>query len=94
MPNFDPASKADHEPISELGEQGEKLIERMHETGRPVILTHKGRDSFVLLHIADYERLLDELDALRDVHQAQKDIDAGRVTPHDDVKARLLARYS
>jgi prevent-host-death family protein len=93
MPDLDPCSQTDHEPASELGEQGEKFITRMRATGRPVIFTQEGRDSAVLIDIALYERLLDELEVLRDVHQAQRDIDAGRVTAHGDAKARLLKRY-
>jgi antitoxin YefM len=94
MPDLDIASQADHEPASELGEQGEKLITRTRTTGRPVILTQEGRDSAVLIDISLYESLLDELALLRDVHQAQGDIDAGRVTAHEDARTSLLARYS
>jgi prevent-host-death family protein len=97
MPDLDLTSQltsqADHEPAAELGEQGEKLIKRMRATGRPVILTHEGRDSAVLIDIALYERLLDEIEVLRDVHRAQRDVDAGRVTAHEDARSRLLGRY-
>jgi predicted transcriptional regulator len=40
-----------------------------------------------------YRALLDELATLRDIRQGLEDIAGGRLTPHDEVKERLLARY-
>jgi predicted transcriptional regulator len=37
--------------------------------------------------------MLEELDLLRDVHRGLADVEAGRVVPHDEARARLLARY-
>ena len=39
------------------------------------------------------QSLLDELDLLRDVYRGLADVKAGRVVPHDEARARLLARY-
>jgi len=36
---------------------------------------------------------LEDLDLLRDVRRGLADIEAGRVVPHDEARARLLARY-
>ncbi len=35
----------------------------------------------------------EEVDLLRDVHRGLADVEAGRVVPHDEAKARFLARY-
>jgi len=34
-----------------------------------------------------------EIDLLRDVHLGLTDVEAGRVVPHKEARARLLARY-
>ena len=37
---------------------------------------------------------IETLELLRDVHRGLADADAGRVTIHEEARARLMARYS
>lgn len=41
----------------------------------------------------DLQSLVDELELLRDIRRGLADVEAGRVVPHDEAHARLLARY-
>jgi predicted transcriptional regulator len=43
---------------------------------------------------ADLGCQLEELELLRDIHRGLADVDAGRVIPHEEARARLMARYS
>jgi hypothetical protein len=40
----------------------------------------------------NYRSLLEEIDLLRDVHRGLADVRAGRVVPHEEARARLMAR--
>ena len=62
------------------------------ETGEPVILTQHGRSAAVLLDVASYESMMDELALLRDVRQAEDQIAAGQGLSHAAVAKHLRAR--
>ena len=83
----------DIQPAADLQTEAEGLLRKVHDTRRPVVLTQEGRGTAVLVDIRTYQSLLEELDILRDVHRGLADVEAGRVVPHDEARARLLARY-
>lgn len=83
----------DIQPATDLQSRAESLLRQVRDTRRPVVLTEEGRGAAVLVDIASYQSLLEELDLLRDVHRGLADVEAGRVVPHDEALARLLARY-
>jgi antitoxin YefM len=84
----------DVHPAADLQSQAEGLLKRVQDTRRPVVLTEQGRGAAVLVDIESYRSLLDEVELLRDVHRGLEDVRAGRVVPHDEARARLLARYA
>ncbi len=81
-------------PASDLEERAADLLRQVRETRRPVVFTEIGRSSTALVDLEAYQGLLDEIDLLRDVHRGLADAEAGRVTPHEEAMASLLARYS
>lgn len=83
----------DIQPAADLRTQAEGLLKKVRDTHRPVVLTQEGRETAVLVDIHTYQSLLEELDLLRDVHRGLADVEASRVVPHDEARARLLARY-
>jgi antitoxin YefM len=83
----------DIQPAADLQSKAEGLLRKVQETRRPVVLTEEGRGTAVLVDIDSYQSLLEELELLRDVHRGLADVEAGRVVPHDEARARLLARY-
>jgi antitoxin YefM len=83
----------DIQPAADLQSRAEGLLRQVKDTRRPVVLTQEGRGTAVLVDIATYQSLLEELDLLRDVHRGLADVEAGRVVPHDEARARLLSRY-
>ena len=87
---LDPES--DIQPISDFRANTSAMLEQVRETGRPLVLTRRGRGAAVVLDIAAYRNLLDELEELRDVQRGLADIEAGRVVDHKDVEARIAAR--
>lgn len=56
----------DVRPVTEFRANASAFLDQLHQTRRPVILTQHGRCAAVLLDVAAYEDLLDELTHLRD----------------------------
>jgi antitoxin YefM len=86
--------KDDIQPVSELEAKAANLLRQVQETRRPVVLTEGGKGAAVLVDLESYQGLLEEIELLRDVHRGLADAEAGRVTPHEEARARLMARYS
>ncbi len=83
----------DIHPAADLRVNAEDLLRQVRETRRPIVLTQEGRGTAVLVDVESYQSLLEDLELLRDVHRGLADVDAGRVVPHEEARARLLARY-
>ncbi len=84
----------DVRPVTEFRANTSAVIEQMHSTGRPVILTQHGRSAAVLLDPGVYESLIDEVELLRDLAISEAQIAAGQVVPHEEVERRMREKYS
>jgi prevent-host-death family protein len=80
--------------VTEFRANTSAVIDQMHSTKRPVVLTQHGRSAAVLLDVAVYEGLLDELELLRDLRVAEDQIAAGKVISHAEVVRRMREKYS
>jgi prevent-host-death family protein len=76
-------------PLGEMKVNPGKIVRRVDETGRPVLLTSHGRGVAVVQSLSDYEAVQEERDFMRAVVAGLADIDAGRVVSLDEVKSRL-----
>ena len=85
--------EADIQPVSDFRANASSMLEQVRTTKRPLILTRRGRRAAVLLDIAAYQDLIEELDTLRDVQFALADFAAGRTVPQSELRDRLLARF-
>jgi len=83
----------DVRPITEFRSHTSAVLAQLQRTKRPVILTQHGRSAAVLLDVAAYEALVDEVAVIRDVHTAEAQMDAGMGIPHEVVEKRLRERY-
>jgi prevent-host-death family protein len=68
----------DIQPLTDLKEHTRDVPEQVHRTGRPMILTVKGRADAVLLDVKTYEKHLKASNLARLLGQAEADIAAGR----------------
>ena len=80
----------DIRPLSEFRAGVAGFVRRVSETRRPLLLTQHGRGVAVLVDVREFEAMRERLALLEDVSAAEADIAAGRVTPHDEARARLL----
>jgi prevent-host-death family protein len=76
-------------PLGDLKVNPGKIVRRVDETGRPVLLTSYGRGVAVLQALDDYEAAQDECEFLRAVVAGLADIEAGRVMSLDEVLGSL-----
>lgn len=92
MPPLRPST--DVRPVTEFRANTSAMIEQMHASQRPLILTQHGRSAAVLLDPEVYESLVDELELLRSLAISEAQITAGQVIPHDEVVRRMREKYS
>ncbi|MEI7815002.1 MAG: type II toxin-antitoxin system Phd/YefM family antitoxin [Coriobacteriia bacterium] len=91
MPTLRPST--DVRPVTEFRANTSAVIEQMHASKRPVILTQHGRSTAVLLDVGVYEGMIDELEFMRDLQVAEAQIAAGQVIPHQEVVFRMREKY-
>jgi len=84
----------DVRPVTEFRANASAFLDHVQTTKRPMVLTQHGRSAAVLLDVAVYEDLLDEIALLRDIKAAEAQIAAGKVTVHAAVAKRLRAKLS
>jgi len=82
--------EADIKPVTDFRANSAAMLEQVRNSGRPIILTQRGRSAAVVIDIRSYQALLDELDELRDITRGIADADAGRVHSHDDARSLAL----
>jgi len=82
----------DVQPLTAFRANAASFVEQVRQTRRPLILTQHGKCAAVLLGAAEYEALLDELELLRDVRNAEDQIDSGQGITHEQAVERLRDR--
>jgi antitoxin YefM len=92
MPPLRPST--DVRPVTEFRANTSAMIEQMHSSRRPLILTQHGRSAAVLLDPEVYEDLVAEVELLRDLSISEAQIATGQVIPHDEVVRRMREKYS
>jgi antitoxin YefM len=82
--------KEDIKPVTEFRARAAALIEQVRETKRALVLTQRGVSAAVVLDVDEYERMAEELELLRDIHAAEKQLAEGRGVSHQQARERAL----
>jgi len=82
----------DIRPLSEFRAGVASFVKQVNETGRPLVLTQRGRGVAVVLDIREFEAMRERLALLEDIAIARAQVAAGQVVPHEEVVARLRKR--
>jgi antitoxin YefM len=83
----------DIKPVSEFRANAAELIEQVKTSRRPLVLTQRGHSAAVVIDVAEYESLVEEVEILRDVHTAVRQIDSGEGLSNKQAKAELRRRF-
>ncbi len=81
----------DIKPLSEFRANVATLVRRIRRTKRPLVLTQRGQSAAVVMDVSEYEGLLEEVETLRDINLAEKQIAQGRGVFHARARQRVLA---
>ena len=84
----------DVQPLSAFRANAAGFLEQVRETKRPIVLTQHGKSAAVVLDVAEYEALVDEVELLRDIREAQAQLARGEGIPHEEVVEELRARLA
>lgn len=84
----------DIKPVSEFRANAAELIDQLKKSGRPLVLTQRGHSTAVVLDVTEYEGMVEEIELLRDVRTAVKQIEAGKGLTNRDAKAELRGRFN
>jgi antitoxin YefM len=76
-------------PLTDFRAGAARFIEQVRVSNQPMLLTQHGRGAAVVLGIEAYEKLLDELELLRDVRDAEDQVVAGNAHEQTRVEGRL-----
>lgn len=79
----------DVKPISDFRKDSAKVLKRLKETGKPVLLTQHGRSVAVLLDVEEYERWEYDRQLSRAIAEGLKDFEEGRTHSNADVLREL-----
>ena len=82
----------DIQPLAVFRARVGTFIEQVTKTHRPLIITQHGKSAAVLLNVEEYETMLDKLELLQDVQEAEHQIDGGAGILHDAARKQLLRK--
>lgn len=81
-------------PVTEIKRHATEIIDRLREDRVPILITEHGREAAVLLDVATYKGMLHRLELLELIAKGEEAFLEGRVSDHEDVKARLAKRWA
>lgn len=76
-------------PVSDLKVNPGKVLRKVDETRRPVLLTSRGRGVAVVLSVKEYEAGSEERDFLKAVVQGLIDVEQGNTVSLAEARKRL-----
>ena len=78
-------------PLSSFRADMTRLMSQTRQTHRPIVITQNGRASNVFLDVGDYQKLVNKVDLMMDIHSGEQDIVSGHVHTTDDVRRAVAA---
>jgi prevent-host-death family protein len=87
-----PKLTSDVKPVSEFRANAAELIEHVRQSRRPLVLTQRGHSAAVVLDVEEYEDLVEEVELLRDIHTAERQIRAGKGIPNQEAQEQIRNR--
>ena len=77
-------------PISYVKAHAAEIIQEISDGGQPVVITQNGEAKAMLVGIREYERTQEALAMLKLLSQSSRSIEAGRVSPLEQVFGDIL----
>lgn len=81
----------DIRPVSDLRRKAHELVSQTRRTGRPVVITQRGRSAAVLVSADEWDRREAQQELLVAILRGERDFEAGDVVEEDEALGRLRA---
>jgi len=81
----------DIRPLSEFRAGAAECIAQVRANKRPLVITQRGKSAAVLLDVEVYEDLMDRLELVEDIREAEAQLARGEGVEHEEARRRLLA---
>lgn len=81
-------------PISYLKANAAQILQELGEQCEPLVITQNGEAKAVLQDVASFEQTQETLALLKLLALGRQDVEAGRLTPVNEVAAQLRARLA
>ena len=85
---------SDIKPVSDFRANTAEMIEQVRSSGRPLVLTQRGHSAVVLLDVAAYQGMVEEIELLSDVRTAMNQLESGQGVSNRGAKAELRKRFA
>ncbi len=69
-------------PITDFKARSREIVERLRETGKPVLITQRGRVTAILESIESYEKKQERYDAIEGILLALREAEEGKLVSH------------
>lgn len=79
----------DIRPVSEFRKNAASFIDRIQKQKRSIVLTQHGKSAAVLVDVSEYQRMVDKLDKMEDLLEAERQIARGEVYTHEEAKKKI-----
>jgi prevent-host-death family protein len=84
----------DIQPLSEFRKHAADFIDRIKNQKRSIVLTQYGKSAAVLVDVSEYQRMIDKIDLIDELLEAERQISKGEVISHEDAKKQILDNLS
>jgi prevent-host-death family protein len=81
-------------PVTDIKRHAVEILDQLREDRVPVLITERGREAAVLLDIGTYRGMLKRLELLEAIAEGERAFLEGRVSSHEEVKARMAKRWA
>lgn len=79
----------DIQPLSEFRKHAADFIDRIRDEKRSIVLTQHGKSAAVLVDVSEYQRMVEKLDLMEDLLEANRQIAEGETYTHEEAKKRI-----
>lgn len=79
----------DIQPVSEFRKNAASFIDRIQKQKRSIVLTQHGKSAAVLVDVSEYQRMVDKLDKMEDLLEAERQIARGEIFTHEEAKQKI-----
>ncbi|MEO1021093.1 MAG: type II toxin-antitoxin system Phd/YefM family antitoxin [Bacteroidota bacterium] len=80
----------DIQPLSEFRKHAADFIDRIKHQKRSIVLTQHGKSAAVLVDVTEYQRMVNRLELMEELIEAERQIARGEVMTHYEAKKRMF----